>query len=93
MKFIDSCTNNKLIVYIIAIAVCLIGIFSVYTMPISPFPALKFNDININLSYPGANAQTVQKQVVNEITTRLQGNIDGLQYFNATAQNSRVLFT
>ena len=84
MKLVEACIKNKLIVYILTIALCLVGLFSIYTITISPFPSLKFNTLLIDLNYPGANAQTVQKQVVNEISTRLE-SIDNLQYIYANA--------
>jgi multidrug efflux pump len=84
MKLVEACIKNKLIVYILTLALCLVGLFSIYTVTISPFPSIKFNIFLIDLNYPGANAQTVQKQVVNEISTRLE-SIDDLQYILANA--------
>ena len=89
MKLVEACIKNKLIVYILTLALCLVGLFSIYTITISPFPDIKFNNIHIDLNYPGANAQTVQKQVVNEITTRLE-SIDGLQYVHADALDGQA---
>ncbi len=84
MKLVEACIKNKLIVYVLTLALCLIGLFSIYTITITPFPGIQLNIMMIDVSYPGANAQTVQKQVVNEISTNLE-SIDGLQYITANA--------
>ncbi|ODN42177.1 efflux RND transporter permease subunit [Piscirickettsia litoralis] len=85
MIFIEACIKNKLIVYIIALAICLAGLFCLYITPIAPFPAMAGHNINIKFSYPGANAQTVQQQVTTEVSTRLQ-SINNLQYMRANTQ-------
>ena len=72
MNWVERLFKYKLTVYLITIAVCLLGLFSLFFIEISPFPAIQLNTININLSYPGASAETVQTQVTNKVENALQ---------------------
>ncbi|WP_440993798.1 efflux RND transporter permease subunit [Cysteiniphilum litorale] len=89
MKWIQACLKNKLIIYLLAIMLCVGGIFALFKMPITPFPSMTGNNINVTLSYPGANAQSVQQQVTQEVVARLQG-IDNIRYIKATSQNGKA---
>ncbi len=81
MSWIKACLHHRLAIYLSAIALCIAGLVSLYVMPIAPFPALSFNNMNISFSYPGANADTVQSQVTTKVSNALQGvpNIKNLQ--------------
>ena len=85
MKWIALCLRNKLIVILGIIAMCLLGLFCLYTRPVTLFPAIAGSDIIITINYPGANAQTVQQQITSPISHRLQ-SLDDLEYTDATSQ-------
>ncbi|GGF88216.1 MULTISPECIES: efflux RND transporter permease subunit [Cysteiniphilum] len=89
MKWIQACLKNKLIIYLLAIMLCVGGIFALFKMSISPFPSISGNTISVTLNYPGANAQSVQQQVTQEVVARLQG-IDNIHYIKATSQNGQA---
>jgi hydrophobe/amphiphile efflux-1 (HAE1) family protein len=85
MKWVALCLRNKLLISLAVIALCLAGLFSLYTSSITLFPPISFNDLNINIDYPGANAQTVQQQVTAEISRRLQ-SLDHLTFSDASSE-------
>lgn len=85
MKWIKACIQNKLIVYIFAFLICLIGIFSIALIKIAPFPSIQFGGMKISLNYPGANAQTVDRQVTAKIVSGLQ-SINNVQNIVANSQ-------
>lgn len=86
MKFFQACLNNRIIVYILFVAACLVGVFSIYTAKITPMPSTSVNDYFVTFSYPGANAETIQKQVVDQVSRRLEG-LEDVQYIEAGAMD------
>ncbi|MBY0545099.1 MAG: efflux RND transporter permease subunit [Gammaproteobacteria bacterium] len=81
MSWLTACLRNKLVVYMACIAVCAAGLLSLYKLPITPLPQISQNSIYLCLAYPGSNAQTVQKQITNEVVTRL-GGLDNVEYIS-----------
>lgn len=91
MNWVKLCLHNKVIIYLSALFLALFGIFSLFHSPISPFPSVKINNITITLSYPGANAETVEKQVTDEISANLQ-SINNIKYIIANTQAGSASF-
>ena len=85
MKWVDACINNKLVIFGSAVLLCVLGAISIAVIPIAPFPSISVNSISISLSYPGANADTVERQVVSKIITGLQ-SINNIQQITANSQ-------
>lgn len=84
-NWVDIILKQKLVVYLFALIVCLAGLFSLFSMTISPFPAATLNKIFISISYPGANAETVNKQVTEEVVQNLSA-INNIQTITAQTQ-------
>ncbi|WP_395947581.1 efflux RND transporter permease subunit [Caedibacter taeniospiralis] len=68
---------------------CLFGLYALLQNKIAPFPPIQLNQINVNVSYPGANAETVAKQITNEVTMNLQ-SVDNIKRITATTQAGGV---
>ncbi|MCL1980770.1 MAG: efflux RND transporter permease subunit [Proteobacteria bacterium] len=79
--------NRPIFAWVIAIMIMLAGLLSLYTLPISQYPAIAPPQIAINAVYPGASAQTVQDTVVQVIEQKLNG-IDNLIYMASTSDSS-----
>lgn len=86
MKWVLLCIQNKLIIYLLAVALCCIGLFSLYVIPIAPFPTSSSNIIQIQFSYPGANADTVETQITSKVEDALR-TIPNVQQVTATSQD------
>ena len=72
-SWVNVCLKNKLIIYIGATLLCLLGLFCLLTVPISPFPEVPFNNLVIHVNYSGASATTVEIQVTSKLVNALQG--------------------
>lgn len=92
MKWIALCLRNKLIVYVLSLALCLAGLFALSSRPLSPFPQIKINAANIFIIYSGANAQLVEKQITSAVIAQLQ-SLNNIQYISAQSQAGYVYIT
>lgn len=85
MNWVAACLRNKLIIYICSIALVCLGVFLLFKRPISPFPEIPVNMITIGIFYPGANAQTMDKQVTSPLIANLRA-MANVQYINSYTQ-------
>jgi hydrophobe/amphiphile efflux-1 (HAE1) family protein len=76
--------DRPVFAWVIAIAIMLAGVLSLRTLPVAQYPAIAPPAISIQVSYPGASAETVQSTVVQVIEQQLSG-IDNLLYFSSNA--------
>ncbi|MFZ9034799.1 MAG: efflux RND transporter permease subunit [Francisellaceae bacterium] len=91
MKWVKAFINHQSIVYLAALFVCIFGLYALFQNKIAPFPAISFNEITISIDYPGANTETVEKQVSREITTNLQ-SIDNIQRISTLTKAGSAYF-
>lgn len=87
MKWLLLCIQNKLIVYLLTIALCCIGLFCLYIIQIAPFPTSSSNIIQIQFAYPGANADTVETQITSKMDNALR-TIPNVQQVSAISQDN-----
>src|SRR5678816_1067855 len=78
--------DRPVFAWIIALIVILAGSIAVLNLPIRQYPAIAPPSVGINVSYPGASAQTVQDTVVQVIEQQLSG-IDNLDYITADSNS------
>lgn len=69
---------------VVAIITILVGVVALTTMSIEQFPDIAPPQVNVNATYPGASATTLETSVTQVIEQQLTG-IDGLLYFSATS--------
>ena len=74
--------DRPVFAWVIAIVLMLAGVLSMRALPIAQFPAIAPPAISIQVTYPGASAQTVQDTVVQVIEQQMNG-LDGLRYFSS----------
>ncbi|HEY6610474.1 MAG TPA: efflux RND transporter permease subunit, partial [Pseudomonas sp.] len=72
--------------WVLAIVAMLAGALSLGKMPISQYPNIAAPAVAIQVSYPGASAQTVQDTVVQVIEQQLSG-LDGFRYMSAESSS------
>jgi multidrug efflux pump len=85
MKWIEACLRNRLIIYVCSVFLCVLGVVCMIRMPLAPFPGMQLNTIVIHVSYPGANAQTVNRQVTSKLIDGLH-SLDNIQQMTALSQ-------
>ncbi|MCQ4264433.1 hydrophobe/amphiphile efflux-1 family RND transporter [Stutzerimonas stutzeri] len=78
--------DRPIFAWVLAIVAMLAGALSLVKMPISQYPNIAAPAVSIQVSYPGASAQTVQDTVVQVIEQQLSG-LDGFRYMSAESSS------
>ncbi len=78
--------DHPVFAWVIAILVTLGGIIAITRLPIEAYPDIAPPQIAVSASYPGANADTVEKTVTQVIEQNLTG-LDHLLYFTASSNS------
>src|SRR6201998_26841 len=74
--------DRPVFAWVLAIVIMLMGALAVTTLPIAQYPSIAPPAISIQVTYPGASADTVQSTVTQVIEQQLSG-IDHLLYFGS----------
>jgi hydrophobe/amphiphile efflux-1 (HAE1) family protein len=74
--------NRPIFAWVLAIVIMLAGALAITTLPIAQYPSIAPPAISIQVTYPGASADTVQSTVTQVIEQQLSG-IDHLLYFGS----------
>jgi multidrug efflux pump len=78
--------DRPVFAWVIAIIITLGGIFAIRELPAEAYPDVAPPQVSINASYPGANADVVERTVIQVIEQQLTG-IDNMMYFTASSSN------
>ncbi|MGN6818619.1 MAG: efflux RND transporter permease subunit [Sphingomonas sp.] len=78
--------DRPIFAWVIAIIIMLVGIGSIFSLPVEQFPDVAPPQVNIRASYPGASASTLENSVTQVIEQQLTG-IDGLLYFSSNSSS------
>src|SRR5580658_7670473 len=79
--------NRPIVAIVIAILMVIIGVVSIVSLPVAQFPQIAPPEIQINATYVGADAQTIEQSVATPIEQQMSG-VDNMNYMyslNATA--------
>jgi len=71
--------DRPVFAWVIAIVLMLAGALSILSLPVAQYPNIAPPSIAVQVTYPGASAQTVQDTVVQVIEQQMNG-LDGLEY-------------
>ena len=82
-----SFIERPILAWVIAIMIMLVGILSIFRLPISQYPDVAPPSVTISAFYSGASAQVVQDTVVQVIEQNLSG-IDNVKYISASSDSS-----
>ncbi len=72
---------------VISVLIVLVGVLSLFSLPIEQYPDIAPPTVSVSASYFGADAQTI----INSVITPLEESINGVEhmiYMNSTASNS-----
>src|SRR4051812_16802188 len=85
--------DRPVFAWVIALFILLAGALSLTRLPIAQYPTIAPPAVQINATYPGATAQTVDESIISLIEQEMNG-ADGLQYMESQAQaNGRARVT
>lgn len=76
--------DRPIFAWVIAIVIMLAGVLSITDLPIAQYPGIAPPSVQINASYPGASASTVENTVTQVIEQNMKG-LDGLAYMSSTS--------
>lgn len=72
---------------VISVAIVFMGIIALGYLPVEKFPDIAPPTIQVFTSYPGANAETVQKSVIVPLEEAING-VEDMVYITSTASNT-----
>ncbi len=72
---------------VISIVIVLMGAIALFSLPVEQYPDIAPPTISVWASYPGANAETVQKAVIMPLEEAING-VEHMTYMTSTASNS-----
>ena len=78
--------DRPIFAWVIALVIMLAGGLSILGLPVNQYPSIAPPAIGIQVSYPGASAQTVQDTVVQVIEQQMNG-IDGFRYMSSESNS------
>jgi multidrug efflux pump len=78
--------DRPVFAWVIAIIITLGGLFAIRSLPAEAYPDVAPPQVSISATYPGANADVVERTVVQVIEQQLTG-IDNLMYFQSSSSN------
>ena len=72
---------------VISVVIVLMGAIAIFSLPVEQYPDIAPPIINVWASYPGANAETVQKAVIVPLEEAING-VEDMTYMTSTASNT-----
>jgi hydrophobe/amphiphile efflux-1 (HAE1) family protein len=79
--------DRPIFAWVIAIVLMMFGIIAIRSLPISQFPEIAPPTVTINATYPGADAETLERTTTQIIEQQLKG-IDNLRYFSSQSSSA-----
>jgi HAE1 family hydrophobic/amphiphilic exporter-1 len=78
--------NRPVLAYVISILLVMIGLLTIYNLPITQYPTIEPPCISVTTKYTGANAEVCAKAVVTTIERAING-VPGMTYMASSSGN------
>ena len=79
--------DRPIFAWVVGLVVMLAGALSVFSLPVSQYPAIAPPTISVNATYPGASAKTLEDTVTQVIEQRMNG-LDHLRYMASSSDSA-----
>ena len=79
--------RRPIVAIVIAILTVIIGIVSMLSLPISQYPDIVPPEINVQATYPGADAKTLEQSVATPLEEQING-VDNMLYMQSVSANN-----
>ncbi len=84
---IKTFIDRPILSCVISLAIVLLGLISLFKLPVEQFPEIAPPTVSVNANYAGANAETVQKSVIVPIEEAING-VEDMIYMVSSASNN-----
>ena len=74
---------------VISVIIVLLGLLSLFNLPMTQFPSVAPPEVNVTVEYTGANAETVTKAAIVPLERAING-VPGMKYMSSDAGNDGV---
>lgn len=82
--------NRPIFATVVSVLIILAGIISIGILPVKEYPAVTPPQINVQATYPGADAKTLSSTVATTLENEING-VDNMTYMTTTSSPSGVL--
>ncbi|MCA1523492.1 efflux RND transporter permease subunit, partial [Bradyrhizobium sp. IC3069] len=82
--------DRPIFAWVIAIILMMAGIIAIRSLPIAQFPEIAPPAVAITATYPGADAETLERTTTQVIEQQLRG-IDNLRYFSSSSSSAGLV--
>src|SRR3546814_20088595 len=79
--------DRPIFAWVIAIVLMMFGVIAIRSLPIAQFPQIAPPTVTIAATYPGADAETLERTTTQIIEQQLKG-IDTLRYFSPSSSSA-----
>ncbi|MEW4466650.1 multidrug efflux RND transporter permease subunit [Parasphingorhabdus sp. JC815] len=79
--------DRPIFAWVIALGIILSGILALRSLPIEQYPDIAPPSLTISVNYPGADAATLEQNVIQLIEQQLNG-VEGFLYMSSTSQSN-----
>ena len=79
--------ERPIFAWVLAIMTMIAGVLAIRVLPIAQFPAIAPPAVSITATYPGADAETLERTTTQIIEQQLKG-LDHLRYFSSSSSSS-----
>jgi hydrophobe/amphiphile efflux-1 (HAE1) family protein len=79
--------DRPIFAWVIAIVLMLAGVIAIRSLPVAQFPEIAPPTVTVNATYPGADAETLERTTTQVVEQQLRG-IDNLRYFSSSSSSA-----
>lgn len=72
--------------FVVSIVIVIAGLIAIETLPVAQYPEITPPAVSVQATYPGANAETVEKTVLAPLEAQING-VENMLYMSSTASN------
>jgi hydrophobic/amphiphilic exporter-1 (mainly G- bacteria), HAE1 family len=86
--------NRPIVAMVISILMVIVGAITITNLPVAQFPNIAPPEIRVSATYPGADAETLEKSVATPIEQQINGvdNMDYMYSLSSTNNSTTVLY-